>query len=102
MLYRVRIAMHSGNRRHQHEAKSSGNFMETCIVEARGGRGFWVAAGQHFRIITPHGGQAADFFAFWANNVLEWLSPMHTWAATRMLWPRQGDTFFSPSYSRRG
>ncbi len=84
-----------GECRHLDRAKLSGHPMGTCVVEARGGRGFRVASGQHFRIITPRGGQAGDFFAFRADDIREWLSPMHTWATTRTLRPRQGDTFLS-------
>ena len=37
--------------------------MERHTVPAAGGLAVRVAAGQHFRIVTPHGRQAADFFA---------------------------------------
>ncbi|MGH6932500.1 MAG: DUF1989 domain-containing protein [Dongiaceae bacterium] len=54
-----------------------------------------VANGQRLRITTPKGQQAADFFAYRADQVGEWLSPMHTWVTTRWVRPRQGDTFLS-------
>jgi len=69
--------------------------METINVPAREGRAFRVRPGQHFRIVTPAGGQAADFFAFNSRNVGEWLSPNHTWTWSRAVRPRQGDVLLS-------
>ena len=69
--------------------------MQTLPIPAREGRGFPVAEGQRLRIVTPHGAQAADFFAFNAANIGEWLSANHTWVWTRATRPRQGDTFQS-------
>ncbi len=69
--------------------------MSETIVSAGAGRAFELSAGQRLRLVTPHGQQAADFFAFNARNIGEWLSAMHTWIATRCLRPRQGDTFRS-------
>lgn len=69
--------------------------MESLLIPAREGRGFHVAAGGRFRIVTPHGRQAADFFAYSAGNVGEWLSANHTWVKQRNLRPRQGDTLVS-------
>lgn len=69
--------------------------METVVVPAGEGRAFHVDKGQRLRIITPCGQQSADFFAFRAGDISEWLSPMHTWMPTRSLHPREGDTFLS-------
>ncbi len=69
--------------------------MKRHVVPAREGRAVRVSEGQRFRIITPHGQQAADFFAFRADDIGEWLSPMATWVATRSIRPRAGDSFFS-------
>ncbi len=69
--------------------------MERHTVPAAGGLAVRVAAGQRFRIVTPHGKQAADFFAFCADDVGEWLAPMHTWVANRSIKPRPGDSFLS-------
>jgi uncharacterized protein YcgI (DUF1989 family) len=69
--------------------------MQVNVVPARGGLAVRVAAEQRIRITTPYGDQAADFFAFRADHIDEWLSPMHTWATTRWVRPRQGDTFLS-------
>ncbi len=69
--------------------------METLVIPAGEGGAFRVTEGQRFRIITPKGQQAADFFAFRADDIGEWLSPGHTWMPTRALHPRAGDTFLS-------
>lgn len=69
--------------------------MSTEIIQARSGLAFPVAQGQTLRLITPKGAQAADFFAYAAGNLREWLSPMHTWVTTRSIKPRVGDTFLS-------
>ena len=65
------------------------------IVPAREGRAFTVGCGQQIRISTPHGQQAADFFAYNAHGTDEWLSPNHTWVWTRNVHPRQGDRLLS-------
>ena len=64
-------------------------------IPAAEGRAFSVNTGQVFRIVTPHGRQAADFFAFNAANVAEHLSPNHTLVWTRCVKPRQGDVLLS-------
>ena len=69
--------------------------MTEIVVPAAQGRAVDVPAGKRIRIVTPRGHQAADFFAFRAEDPGEWLSPMHTWVTTRAIRPRQGDTFLS-------
>lgn len=69
--------------------------MNNLTVPAREGRAFRIEQGQSMRIATPHGAQAADFFAFNASNVGEWLSASHTWVASRATRPRQGNVFLS-------
>jgi len=64
-------------------------------IPARAGLAVAVERGQRLRVITPKGAQAADFFAYAADNVREWLSPMHTWVTTRSVKPRVGDSFLS-------
>ena len=64
-------------------------------IPARAGLAVAVERGQRIRVITPKGAQAADFFAYAADNVREWLSPMHTWVTTRSIKPRVGDSFLS-------
>jgi uncharacterized protein YcgI (DUF1989 family) len=65
------------------------------IVPAGGGAAMDVAAGQTMTLITVRGGQAADFFAFDANDLSDWLSPMHTWTRTRQMAPAAGQVFLS-------
>ena len=67
---------------------------EELIVPAAHGRAFRVGAGQRLRLSSPKGGQCADFFAF-TPDLGEWLSPMHTWVASRHVRPRAGDVFVS-------
>lgn len=69
--------------------------METITIPAREGHAVHVAAGQTIRIITPKGQQAADFFAFNAGDIGEWLSCPHTWSTSHHTKPRQGDLFRS-------
>jgi uncharacterized protein YcgI (DUF1989 family) len=69
--------------------------MTSEVVPAREGRAFRVTKGNRIRIATPKGAQAADFFAFNASNVGEWLSANHTWVTTFSVKPRQGDVFLS-------
>ncbi|MEA2245641.1 MAG: uncharacterized protein QOH46_170 [Solirubrobacteraceae bacterium] len=67
----------------------------TIVIPAREGRALVLQAGERLRLTTPHGRQAVDFFAFVERDLREWLSPMHTWMATKRLHPRQGDTFLT-------
>lgn len=69
--------------------------MTELIVPAREGRAIRVNKGQRIRITTPKGAQAADFFAYNADDVGEWLSANHTWVTTFNVKPRQGDTLIS-------
>lgn len=69
--------------------------MKTIEIPAAAGRAFHTSTGQVFRIVTPHGHQAADFFAFNAVNIDESLSPNHTLVRTRCIKPRQGDVLLS-------
>ena len=65
------------------------------VIPAREGRAFRVGQGESFRIVTPEGQQAADFFAYSAESTDEWLSPNHTWVLTRCVRPCEGDTLIS-------
>ncbi len=69
--------------------------MDRYVVPAAQGLAIRMGQGQRLRISTPRGSQAADFFAFRADDMGEWLSPMHTWVASRSVRPRQGDVFLS-------
>lgn len=63
-------------------------------VPAAHGKALRLAQAQKLRLATPSGQQAADFWAF-SPNMQEWLSPMHTWARTNVVKPRQGDVLLS-------
>jgi len=65
--------------------------MTLTVVPPAGGVAVTVAQGRALRITTPEGQQAADFFAYNASNVTEWLSPMHSWVSTYSVKPRIGD-----------
>src|SRR5262245_25566970 len=69
--------------------------MARLEIPARGGLAVQVERGQRIRVVTPKGAQAADFFAYAAGDLREWLSPMHTWVTTRSIKPRPGDTLLS-------
>jgi len=69
--------------------------MTKMTVPPKAGRSIDVPRGRHLRITTPRGGQAADFFAFNAASLEEWLSPPHSWVTTFSVKPRQGDTLIS-------
>jgi uncharacterized protein YcgI (DUF1989 family) len=74
-------------------AGKRGSMSHTVLPKS--GAAIEIKAGDRLRIVTPRGRQAADFFAFNAGNLGEWLSPMHTWVTTRAVRPRAGDTFLS-------
>jgi uncharacterized protein YcgI (DUF1989 family) len=69
--------------------------MTTVTVPAREGRGMHVRKGQRLRLTTLKGPQCADFFAFNADNITEFLSCTHTWVSTFSIVPREGDVFLS-------
>jgi hypothetical protein len=69
--------------------------MERTIVPPAEGRAVRVAKGKRVRVTAPQGHQAADFFAYNAADLEEWLSPMHTWVTTRSIKPRVGDELLS-------
>ena len=69
--------------------------MGQTIIPASEGRLVRVPQGAHFRITTPKGRQAADFFAYNAKTISEWLSPMHTWVLNRSVKPREGQNLIS-------
>ena len=69
--------------------------MNKVTIPAAEGRAVSIEAGQTIRIICEHGRQAADFFAYNAHDIGEWLSPNHTWVWTRSVKPRVGDILLS-------
>ena len=69
--------------------------MGKTIIPASEGYATRVPKGACFRITTPKGAQAADFFAYNAKTISEWLSPMNTWVLNRSVKPRQGQDLIS-------
>lgn len=69
--------------------------MEKITIPAAEGRAIKLNSGQLIRITCEQGQQAADFFAYNAHDIGEWLSPNHTWVWTRSIRPRQGDVLLS-------
>jgi uncharacterized protein len=69
--------------------------MAEIVVPAREGRAVHVPKGARIRVTTPKGRQAADFFAFNAASIREWLSPPHSWVTTFSVKPRVGDVLIS-------
>jgi len=65
------------------------------VIPAREGRAVHLTKGARLRVTTPKGRQAADFFAFNAANIREWLSPPHSWVTTFSVKPRVGDVLIS-------
>lgn len=70
--------------------------METFHIPARGKLSVDLRTGDRVRVITPNGGQVADFFAFNADAPAEYLSARHTLvSSTRHLYPRAGQVFLT-------
>ena len=69
--------------------------MGRSVIPASEGRAHRVPKGTRIRITTPKGAQAADFFAYNAETISEWLSPMHTWVLNRSVKPREGQFLIS-------
>ena len=64
----------------------------TLVVPAGEARLFRVAAGQSFEVVSPHGGQVADLWAFCAADPAEFVSASHTRVHLGRLTPGVGDT----------
>jgi uncharacterized protein YcgI (DUF1989 family) len=65
-------------------------------IPARSAAALDLRAGGTIRIISPHGHQVADFFAFSAQEPSEYLSARHTLvSSTRHLYPRVGQIFLT-------
>ena len=65
-------------------------------ISARTGTSFDLRVGDKIKIVSPHGHQVADFFAFNAHEPREYLSARHTLvSSTRHLYPRQGQIFLT-------
>jgi len=64
---------------------------ELVEIPARQGRAVRLQRGQTLRLINTFGSQVADFWAFAADYLREYLSMEHTRPALRRLTPRPGD-----------
>ena len=62
------------------------------VVPAGEARLFRVAAGESFEVVSPHGGQVADLWAFCAADPAEFVSAAHTRVHIGRLTPGVGDT----------
>jgi uncharacterized protein YcgI (DUF1989 family) len=69
---------------------------ERMHVPARTGASFDLRVGDRIKIVSPQGHQVADFFAYNAADLNEYLSARHTLvSSSRHLYPRQGQTFLT-------
>lgn len=64
-------------------------------IPARTGTAFRVDAGAEIEIVDLQGQQPADFWAYYENDLGEYLSAPHTRIANMKLMPGVGDAFFS-------
>jgi uncharacterized protein YcgI (DUF1989 family) len=65
------------------------------VIEAYSGGKIDVKKGQVLEIINVEGEQICDFFAFKADDVMEFLSPSHCRAVLRRIIPKVGDKLVS-------
>lgn len=72
------------------------SFPQSIHLPARTAASFDLRAGDTIKIVSPFGGQVADFFAFNATDPREYLSARHTLvSSTRHLYPQQGQIFLT-------
>ncbi len=69
--------------------------MPPARIPAGTARAVTLSAGQTLRIINVEGRQVADFIAFNAGDLTEWVSTIHTLVSIGRLFPTAGDTFRS-------
>lgn len=69
--------------------------MTRTIAPAAQGRAIELKKGMSLRITTPRGRQAADFLAYNAHDLAEWLPPPHSWVTISCVKPCQSDTLIS-------
>jgi uncharacterized protein YcgI (DUF1989 family) len=62
-------------------------------VPARAGKAFRVAKGELIKVIDVKGGQAVDFFAFYAEDLKEYISAEHTRPSIGRLFPKGRRSF---------
>lgn len=68
---------------------------QKITIPPREGRAMAVAKDARIRLTTPKGSQCADFWAFNAQNVDEYLSCTHTWVTNFSIVPKEGDVLRS-------
>lgn len=68
---------------------------DTDVVPARYGRAVPLATGQSIKVLSIHGTQVVDFWAFAAADPREMLSMEHTRSVTSRIAPRAGDMLVS-------
>jgi uncharacterized protein len=64
-------------------------------ILARTGAAFRVAAGDHIQVVDVQGEQPADFWAFYENDLKEYLSAPHTRIGIMRMLPRPGECFLT-------
>jgi uncharacterized protein YcgI (DUF1989 family) len=64
-------------------------------VPARTGVAFRADAGTTIEVVDIAGEQTADFWAYYENDLTEYLSAPHTRIANMKLFPGEGDAFFT-------
>lgn len=67
--------------------------VQSVVIPAMGGWSGRLEAGQFIRVTDPRGKQAADFWAFNADDLDEHLSSMHTRVWVNRLCPVPGESF---------
>jgi len=68
---------------------------QELLIPARTGGGFRMGGGEFVQVLDVSGNQCADFFAFHADDPLEYLSASHTRVAVDRLFPQVSQSFFS-------
>lgn len=69
--------------------------MSLTRIPAGTARAVALSAGQTLRIVNVEGRQVADFVAFNAADMTEWVSTIHTLVSIGRLFPTAGDVFRS-------
>lgn len=63
-------------------------------IPARTGIAFRVDAGTTFDVVDLEGEQTADLWAYYENDLSEYLSAPHTRIGNMRLFPREGEAFW--------
>lgn len=68
------------------------------VIGQQSGGAYMIGNGALIKIISPNGAQVADTFAISATDSSEWMSPAHTRASCRNLFPEVGQQFVTNRY----